>query len=137
MNQGTDKLLQYLSEVEEVAEDILTDKNQLVDLDRKRNKNREALRALDKEIKADQMPKKSLVCFGNMFIKFPKETAKKLITDDQAKLEKEVTNLRNGLKHKISKLRELEGKSELSGFSLQPLSREEMCAVEQFMKPCR
>ncbi|XP_076306005.1 pdrg1 prefoldin-like subunit [Tachypleus tridentatus] len=137
MNRGTDQLLQYLSEVEEVAEDILADKNQLVDLDRKRNKNREALRALDKEIKADQIPKKSLVCFGNMFIKLPKETTKKLITVDNARLEEEVASLRNGLRNKVNKLRELEGKSELSGFSLQPLSREEMCAVEQFMKPCR
>jgi hypothetical protein len=44
MDIDPDKLLPYLTQVEEVAEDILSDKQQLIDLDRRRQKTREAIR---------------------------------------------------------------------------------------------
>jgi hypothetical protein len=48
MDIDPDKLLPYLTQVEEVAEDILSDKQQLIDLDRRRQKTREAIRLLFK-----------------------------------------------------------------------------------------
>ena len=39
-----DKLLEDIMRVEACAEDVLADKQQLIELDRKRNKTREALR---------------------------------------------------------------------------------------------
>ena len=48
---GNERLMIYLREVEELAEDILSDRQEIVDLDRKRNANREALSALDKQAK--------------------------------------------------------------------------------------
>uniref|UniRef100_G3PBA0 P53 and DNA-damage regulated 1 n=1 Tax=Gasterosteus aculeatus TaxID=69293 RepID=G3PBA0_GASAC len=44
------RVLEYLTEVEEAAEDVLTTKQQIVDLDTKRNSNREALNALKNEM---------------------------------------------------------------------------------------
>lgn len=44
MDLDTSHLLEYLAQVEEVAEDILADKQNLIDLDKKRQKTREAIR---------------------------------------------------------------------------------------------
>uniref|UniRef100_A0A8B9CY53 Uncharacterized protein n=1 Tax=Anser brachyrhynchus TaxID=132585 RepID=A0A8B9CY53_9AVES len=46
-------VLRYLAEVEELAEDVLAARQQIVDLDVKRNRNREALRALHKDPEPD------------------------------------------------------------------------------------
>ncbi|MEE6506492.1 hypothetical protein FKM82_007697 [Ascaphus truei] len=70
-----DRVLTFLQEVEEKAEDVLADRRQIVDLDVKRNRNREALRALH----TDLTPEKVTVCFGNMFITLPKKQTKEMI----------------------------------------------------------
>ena len=44
--------LSLLTEIEKNAEDILSKKQEIVDLDRKRNSNREATRSLEKEAKS-------------------------------------------------------------------------------------
>jgi hypothetical protein len=43
-----DQILNALRNVEEVAESILSDKQEIIDLDKKRNQNREALRLMNK-----------------------------------------------------------------------------------------
>ena len=82
---GNEKLMIYLREVEELAEDILSDKQEIVDLDRKRHANREALSALDKQAKTgwkgDQT--KTWVSMNNCFIQLPNKTATGLIKKDQ------------------------------------------------------
>lgn len=133
MSADPDYVMNFLCEVEGMAEDILTDREQIVNLDRKRNKNRESLRTIKKEIREAKYDTKSWVCFGNMFIKMDKKTVEKLISKDQETINEEVNNLRNGLKDKVSKLRDLEGKPELRGFHLQPLTQSEMAAVNQVL----
>nr|XP_006814317.1 PREDICTED: p53 and DNA damage-regulated protein 1-like [Saccoglossus kowalevskii] len=96
-------VLDHFEEVEGLAEEIVTDKHQIIDLDRKRNKNREALRALGK---MQPVPGK-----------------------DQNNIESEIGKLRDNLKPKVSKLRELEGRPEAKGFNLEALSRDEINAV--------
>ena len=44
MDIDPEKVLPYLTQVEEVTEDNLSDKQQMIDLDRKRQKTREAVR---------------------------------------------------------------------------------------------
>lgn len=129
-----DSVMRYMCEVEGMAEDILTDKEQIVNLDRRRNKNREALRAIKTELKENKNDSKSWVCFGNMFIRMDKATVEKLLSKDQETIDEEVNNLRNGLKTKVGKLREAEGKPDMRGFQLEPLSQEEMAAVNQVLK---
>ncbi|KAM9813418.1 p53 and DNA damage-regulated protein 1 [Neosynchiropus ocellatus] len=124
------RVLQYLAEVEEAAEDVLASKQQIVDLDTKRNRNREALNALKNELSDAENVK---VCLGSMFIKFPKSKTKEFIEKDQEQLDKEIHELRNGLKVKVNRLNEIQGKPELRGYNLSPLSSEELHAVNSLL----
>ncbi len=78
-----ERLLTHLREIEEAAEDVLTDKQEIVDLDRRRNENREALRALDKSCKAhwkgEEGSKTWLAMGTNCFLKLPSRQAKELL----------------------------------------------------------
>ena len=66
-------VMNYLEEVELLAEDVLADKQQMVDLDKKRNSNREALAALHKQTLAPPYSaNKVWLNFGGMFIKMKK-----------------------------------------------------------------
>ncbi|XP_029466886.1 p53 and DNA damage-regulated protein 1 [Rhinatrema bivittatum] len=130
MPQDPEIVLHFLQEVEERAEEILTDKQQIVDLDLKRNQNREALRALQRESAQNDT---AMVCFGNMFIQFPKSKMKEMIQKDQEHLDEEIAKLRKELKIKVNYLYEAQGKAELKGFNLKALRPEELRAVQQLL----
>ncbi|XP_012693990.1 p53 and DNA damage-regulated protein 1 [Clupea harengus] len=131
MDATAERVLEYLTGVEEAAEDVLSDKQQIVDLDRKRNANREALNALRNDLSGDG---KAKVCLGNMFIKLPKDKTKQILEKDQEQLDKEISGLRDGLKVKVNRLNELQGKPELTGYNLCPLSNEEMKAISSILR---
>ncbi|XP_014674286.1 PREDICTED: p53 and DNA damage-regulated protein 1-like [Priapulus caudatus] len=133
MEKNMSEVLRHLVEVEEAADDILTDKMQLVNLDRKKNKNREAIRSLKTVPSTSTSTKeqKAWVCFGNMFLKIPLTKAKQVLEEDQEQLDREIDSLRANLKAKVNRLNELEGKEELKGFSLAALDRNEMAAMKQ------
>ncbi|AWP03469.1 putative p53 and DNA damage-regulated protein 1 isoform 3 [Scophthalmus maximus] len=131
MDAESQRVLEYLTEVEEGAEDVLATKQQIVDLDTKRNQNREALNALKTEMSDSEKVK---VCFGNMFIKFPKSKTREMIQKDQEQLEKEINELRKGLKAKVNRLNEMQGHPELRGYNLSPLSTEEIKAMNSILK---
>ncbi|XP_022315446.1 p53 and DNA damage-regulated protein 1-like [Crassostrea virginica] len=124
-----DLVLDYLSEVEAVAEEILASKQHLIELDKKRQKSREAIRVLQK----DKSSSKQWVCFGNMFIKMPGKETKRLLEKDFDQLDKEISETRQELKPKIMQLRDLEHRDNPKGFHLNPLTKEEMRAVEQMI----
>uniref|UniRef100_A0A8C1U0C3 p53 and DNA damage-regulated protein 1 n=1 Tax=Cyprinus carpio TaxID=7962 RepID=A0A8C1U0C3_CYPCA len=130
MDEGAQRILQYLTEVEVAAEDILSDKQQLVDLDSRRNRNREALSALRNSSSEDNVK----VCFGNMFIKFPQESTRSMILKDHEQLDKEISDLRKRLKAKVNRLNDLQGKPELRGYNLSPLSSDEIKAINSLLK---
>ncbi|XP_066444225.1 p53 and DNA damage-regulated protein 1 [Eleutherodactylus coqui] len=123
-------LLAHLQEVERRAEDVLVDRRQIVDLDSKRNQNREALRALGRDPQAGPVT----VCFGNMFINLPKHKTQEMIERDQEQLDAEINNLRSQLKGKVNQLYEVQGKPELKGFNLTPLDPDEIKAIENVLK---
>ncbi|KAM6947730.1 p53 and DNA damage-regulated protein 1 [Lycodopsis pacificus] len=125
------RVLEYLTEVEEAAEDVLTTKQQIVDLDTKRNGNREALNALKNEMSDSEKVK---VCFGNMFIKFSKSKTREMIQKDQEQLDKEINDLRSALKAKVNHLNVMQGKPELRGYNLSPLSTDEVQAINSLLK---
>ncbi|XP_067410077.1 p53 and DNA damage-regulated protein 1 [Emydura macquarii macquarii] len=124
-------VLRYLAEVEELAEEVLAGRQQMVDLDLKRNQNREALRALQKDLDPSD---KTMVCFGNMFIQLPKSKTKEMIQKDQEHLDEEINQLRKELKVKVNRLFEAQGKPELKGFNLSPLTPEEMRVINQILE---
>ncbi|XP_053509522.1 p53 and DNA damage-regulated protein 1 isoform X1 [Ictalurus furcatus] len=127
------RVMDYLTEVEVAAEDVLADKQQIVDLDARRNRNREAMNAL-RNNGSDNGNYKVKVCFGNMFIKFPKESTKSMIQKDQEQLEQEINDLRKGLKAKVNRLNDLQGKPELQGYNLSPLTGDELKAMNSILK---
>ena len=131
MDLGNDKLLVYLKEVELAAEDVLSDKQEIVDLDRKRNLNREALRAIDKSCKAHWQgdASKTWLALGNSFLKVPSKTAIAMLEEDQVKLDSEINILRSEIKVKVNTLREKQGQEQVLGLGIKALSTEEMRAV--------
>ncbi|XP_068598926.1 p53 and DNA damage-regulated protein 1 isoform X2 [Brachionichthys hirsutus] len=129
MDPVSQRILEYLTEVEAAAEEVLTTKQQIVDLDTKRNRNREALNALKHEMSDSVM-----VCFGNMFIKLPKLKTSEMIQKDQEQLDKEINDLRKVLKAKVNHLNEIQGKPELRGYNLSPLSSDELKAISSLFK---
>lgn len=44
MDNNTSKVIDYLQQVETLAEDVLSDRREIIELNKKRDKNREALR---------------------------------------------------------------------------------------------
>lgn len=123
------QLLRHLTDIEVVAEDILAKRREVIDLDRQKNKTREAIRALQK----DKHGEKTWLCAGKMFLKVEKSKAIKSLDEDYRELDKEINNVRSELKPKVNKLRDLEKKEELKGFSLNPLTKEEQRSVESLM----
>ncbi|XP_041252134.1 p53 and DNA damage-regulated protein 1 [Pyrgilauda ruficollis] len=124
-------VLRYLAEVEELAEDVLAARQQIVDLDVKRNRNREALRALQKDPEPDE---KAMVCFGGMFIELPKLKTREMLRQDQEELDEEINKLRKELRVKVNRLYEAQGKPELKGFNLNPMSAEEMKLINRILE---
>ncbi|TKS71194.1 p53 and DNA damage-regulated protein 1 [Collichthys lucidus] len=131
MDADSQRVLEHLTRVEEAAEEVLTTRQQIVDLDTKRNRNREALNALNNEVSDSEKVK---VCFGNMFIKFPKSKTRDMIQKDQQQLDKEINDLRKALKAKVNRLNEMQGKPELRGYNLSPLSSDEVKAINSLIK---
>ena len=128
---GNDKLLVYLKEVELAAEEVLSDKREIVDLDRKRNLNREALRALDKSCRSHWKGEesKAWLAMGNSFLKLPARGAKSLLERDQVKLDSEINILRSDLKVKVNILMEKQGREEVQALGIRALGPDELRAV--------
>lgn len=141
----TDRIVNYLTDLEQVAEEILTDRQTIIDYDRKRNANRESLRDLRK---SDE--KKTWIAMGNTFFKLEKTAVESMIQKgmlhfvsmkcvmygmkaiiqtnfpDQKKLDTAINELRDNLKQKVDKVRDIEEKPALKGFNLKPLNPDEM-----------
>ncbi|ORX76755.1 hypothetical protein BCR32DRAFT_329212 [Anaeromyces robustus] len=115
---------------ERLAEDIMVDKQLVVDLDRKRNQNREALGKLkkDKHLKNE---KKAWIILDDMFIRLPKETIEKNIKSDQEKLDKEINSLRDSIRDRAVELGGMEyvngeDNRKIEAFKLKGMSSKEI-----------
>ena len=107
-------------------------RQEVVDLDRKRNSNREAIRALEKMAKEHHKGEasKAWLAMGNSFFRLPNKGAMDMLKTDQTNLDISVNKLRSELKDKVNRLRELEGREGLKGFGLKALSKDELTAVD-------
>jgi len=72
--------LKYLEEVEMLGEEIVRDKQEVVALDRRRNQNREALRALY------QSGGKTWLTLGSLLVKVPGDKARELLEQGRSQL---------------------------------------------------
>ena len=86
----------------------------MVELDRRRNQNREALavfRRMDREAGSgpgSPPPAKHWMCMGESFVRRPQGTARRLLEEDQRRIERELQTLRSSVKRKSSELCELD-----------------------------
>lgn len=104
----------------------MRDKQEVVALDRRRNQNREALRALHRPDHG-----KTWLTLGSLLIKTPTNKAKELLEHDQVQLDMQINKLRSDLKVKVNRLRDMEFQSPVPGLMLSPLTRSELSAVGQ------
>lgn len=131
MAKSPEVMQQYMEEVEEAAEEVMSDRQEVITLDRRRNTNREALRRMADEGRPDEA--RMWICVGNMFLRMPRGFVKESIEKEQKHLDTEINNLRNGLRSKVNKLNDLEHKDPTLGTNLKALSQEEWQAVSQVL----
>ena len=81
MEPSNARVLNHLRELEESAEHVLADKQEIIDLDRRRNSNREALSALDKASKSHWKGDESRtwLTMNNCLIQMKTGVAKELV----------------------------------------------------------
>lgn len=97
----------------------------MVELDNRRQINRQALRAVKKEQEEDKM----WVMMGTEFVKVDKDVVESWLENDQTVLDKEIDGLRDGMKDKVSALKRLEGKDIPPAFYLNALSKNELSDI--------
>eukprot|EP00118_Oscarella_pearsei_P028380 m.2014 g.2014 ORF g.2014 m.2014 type:complete len:126 (+) comp8176_c0_seq1:67-444(+) len=116
------RVLQIATDVELLAGEVLADRQEIVDLDRRRNANREALRAA-KEAKSRTV----WTCFSNTFVKFAKSDLEAMLKKDQKTLDAGIKRLRDELPGKVDELRKLQAQKAAQGFSsLAALAKDEV-----------
>lgn len=70
------KALKHIQQVEEKANEILTDRQEIIALDKRRNNDRVGMRALQK-----QNCEKHWVTIGPLLLKMPSKTAEELLVE--------------------------------------------------------
>ncbi|CAG9762629.1 unnamed protein product [Ceutorhynchus assimilis] len=116
----------YLQEVETVGQDILTLKEEKLELSNAQNKYREALRALE-----SVFDRNSWIQVGAVYIERPTEECKAILRKEIAKAEEDRNELHEKIKSKVHKLRDLEHEPRLEGFALKPISFTEAKALHK------
>ena len=128
MNFNQQKALKHIQQVEEKANEILTDRQEIIALDKRRNNDRVGMRALQK-----QNCEKLWVTIGPLLLKMPSKTAEELLVKDQRECNIEINKLRSNLKIKVNELRDLELNPPVPGLMLQPMSHQEMSVIKQML----
>ncbi|OZJ05327.1 hypothetical protein BZG36_01564 [Bifiguratus adelaidae] len=120
------------AKAEHLAEEILTKKQLVVDLDRRRNSNREALAQLRK---SQGKVKKMWFNLGDMFIKMPHAEVMDTLNKDQAHLDAEIAKTREKIKEDVRELEEVQNKDTrlVDSFGLSGVSANEMYTMGKRM----
>lgn len=128
MDNRQKQILQHLQEVEEKAGEILTDRQEIVALDRRRNDDRVGMRQLQ-----NVSCKKAWTTVGPLLIKLPSEKVTDLLEKDQQECSIEINKLRSNLKIKVNELRDLELNPPVPGLMLKPMTHKEMSAMKHVL----
>ncbi|KAF7284513.1 hypothetical protein GWI33_022100 [Rhynchophorus ferrugineus] len=120
------KSFKYLVEVETVGQDILTLKDEKLELSNAQNKFREALRALEQ---SDD--RNSWIKLGSLYVQRPTEECKTILRREINKAEDALKDLHEEIRSKVHKLRDLEHEPRLEGFTLKPISVAEAKALHK------
>ncbi|XP_022176763.1 uncharacterized protein LOC111038125 isoform X2 [Myzus persicae] len=122
--------MEYLFQVERQAEKILLNKSEMVALDKSRNSNRMAIRALTN---CKTPEDKIWMAVGLSLVKVSVEKAKNMLQADQVTLNNRMNILRSDIKVDVNKLNDMEYKEPVKGLFLNPLTKKEMKAMNQVL----
>ncbi|KAJ3436609.1 p53 and DNA damage-regulated protein [Anaeramoeba flamelloides] len=118
------KVKNYLCNIEQLAEEVLTEKQQIIDFDKKRQSNHESLAKLTKKKQLLENNRKIWLCLGDFFMKVESKKAVELIKTDQKQFNSEIKNLNTSIKKKSQEIFKLQGKANLvAGFNLKPIDQ--------------
>ncbi|KAI8913595.1 hypothetical protein EDD86DRAFT_109016 [Gorgonomyces haynaldii] len=118
------EFLEYQRKLEHLAEDILTEKQLLIDYDRRRQE----LQRANRQLMNSEQDKVFLFSNG-LFVKQRKDTAKSLLQRDLRSIESEIEVTRKSVQEKVIELERMEQGSQTArtkGFELMGVSRQEL-----------
>ncbi|RKP07801.1 hypothetical protein THASP1DRAFT_30379 [Thamnocephalis sphaerospora] len=112
-----------MQQAERLAEELLMEKQLLVEYDRRRNDNRVALNHM-----RSNKDKKIWMNLGDLFIRLPKKTASHMLESEQTQLDTSIEETRRDVRDKAQQLDQLEGGdgSRFAAFDLRPVSSGEL-----------
>ncbi|KAI9247481.1 p53 and DNA damage-regulated protein 1-like protein [Phascolomyces articulosus] len=124
MAQVANEIEKVLANRERLADEILINKQAVIDYDRRRNGNREGLNQLNKgKIKNDK--KVWMMAGGDLFIRLPTKEAKDYIEKDQNQLTEKIDTARTIMKQNVKKL---EG-YDMKGFDLKSITSDDLYGI--------
>ncbi|CAF2360658.1 unnamed protein product [Rotaria sp. Silwood2] len=132
VHDTSDFVLKYLEEIELLAENVLAERREIIELNKRRDKLREASRAIHKQPANIKM---NWMCLNNNFLAIPTKDCKRLIDRDFDQMNLEINQAEKKLKENIKILYDAEKKPEIRGFNLKSLSREERQEFDQLLEP--
>lgn len=133
MDDGMKKLLDHVTVIELHAQDLLEEKQNLIEFNKKLNQTREALNSLKRPNSAQVTSNKTWTCYGNTFIKLPNQALRENLERNMTELTQQISDTRDLLKEKLNKVRDVEGKSRAAGFDLKGLSQEEIKSINKLL----
>ncbi|XP_022644104.1 p53 and DNA damage-regulated protein 1-like [Varroa destructor] len=138
------KIFALIKQMELIAEDILADRQKLIELDRRRQKNREAQRALKQctrtttsinESQSGEAASRTWCVYGSSLVRIGTARAVDFIDKEQEDIEEEIKTVRRKIIHSTEKLAALEGRKGVQDFCLKPLTRVERDAIHKIIEP--
>ncbi|XP_055706902.1 p53 and DNA damage-regulated protein 1 isoform X1 [Phlebotomus papatasi] len=125
MKSDAEKTIEILEATERVADKILMNKQEIIELDKRRQANREALREVRKSEE-----RKHWIYVGCLLVKMIREKAVALLEKDQRVIDDDIERLRNEQRKLVNELRDLEHLSPAKGFDIKPLASNELSALQ-------
>ncbi|XP_059613864.1 p53 and DNA damage-regulated protein 1 [Phlebotomus argentipes] len=125
MKSDAEKTIELLEATERVADKILMNKQEIVELDKRRQANREALREVKK---SDE--EKHWISVGCLLVQMTREKAAAMLEKDQRVIEDDIERLRTEQRNLVNELRDLEHLSPAKEFDIKPLASHELSALQ-------
>eukprot|EP00038_Savillea_parva_P013854 m.212989 g.212989 ORF g.212989 m.212989 type:complete len:127 (-) comp26328_c0_seq1:193-573(-) len=119
-----ERIVNDLAAQEKLAEEVMSERYQVVQLDARRNENRVALGQLRRHALAKTS--RVWINVGSAFLLFPREDAERIIEADQVELTTAIESSRASSQAKAKQLQAKEGRQMSKGWDLKPMARSEM-----------
>ncbi|KAI8070979.1 hypothetical protein BC940DRAFT_294906 [Gongronella butleri] len=106
-----DKIEKIFAEKERLVEEVLLNRQAMIDFEDKKSSNREGLAALSSGMKQES---KAWLCIGDMFMRLPKDDARSTIEKEQVALDGKIDKARKAVQQNTRQLQQLEDQTAAS-----------------------